>query len=315
MIKKTELIICTEKGYLESLSKALIFTLRTFGGAYKDIPIYSYQPRKDFPVSKATRAFFEQYGVEYVDLNLNTEFSHYPLANKPLACAHREQHTKAEVLIFMDSDIVFQKEPTAFSDLEQADVLLRPVDAKNIGTNGADGNEDYWNALYQLLNVNIKREVRSTVDNHSLLEYYNSGQIIANNNKALFAHWKENFTKTMHAKLMPKQGLFFVEQSVFSATLAQLELNIKSIDKYYNVPIHMLKDFKNEAYTIDSIEELVTMHYHKLFLARESKALMQEQLNQYEVGRTINQYLKAFEVIPKSPWLKVVDDAKRMWRN
>ena len=50
-MKKAEIIICTEEGYLESLSKCLVTSIREFGGKYKDIPIISYQPRKDFKIS------------------------------------------------------------------------------------------------------------------------------------------------------------------------------------------------------------------------------------------------------------------------
>lgn len=51
--------------------------------------------------------FFERNQVEYVDLELSQDFSDYPLANKPLVCAHREQNTNAEILIFLDSDVLF----------------------------------------------------------------------------------------------------------------------------------------------------------------------------------------------------------------
>ena len=47
---KIEIVICTEKGYLESMSKLLVASLREFGGEFKDVPIFSYQPRKEFQI-------------------------------------------------------------------------------------------------------------------------------------------------------------------------------------------------------------------------------------------------------------------------
>jgi len=86
------------------MSKLLIYTLREFGGKLRDLPIFSYQPRKKYKISKETIAFFEKNQVEYIDLDLNKKYDYYPLANKPLSCAHREMNTNRDILIFLDSD-------------------------------------------------------------------------------------------------------------------------------------------------------------------------------------------------------------------
>lgn len=206
-MKKFELIILTEKGYLESMSKLLVYSLRTFGGKFKDIPIYSYQPRKDFRVSKKTLAFFEKYEVEYIDENLNTKFVDYPYANKPLACAHRELNTNAEHLIYSDCDIFFLNEPAEFDNFGDSDVIIRPVYIKNVGTgNENDENAAYWRALYAFLNVKVHRMLNTSVDNHRILEYYNGGHIFSKTRSALFAKWNENFIKTMDHGLKPDEG-------------------------------------------------------------------------------------------------------------
>ncbi len=152
---KIEIVICTEGvGYLESQSKLLISSLREFGGKFKDLPIFSYQPRKKFKVSRETIAFFEENNVEYIDIELNKDFSDYPFANKILASNHREINTNAEILIFLDSDVFFLNEPKEFPDFGSCNVILRPVDMKNIGVeNSEDKNATYWNNLYKLLSL------------------------------------------------------------------------------------------------------------------------------------------------------------------
>lgn len=152
---KIEIVICTEGvGYLESQSKLLISSLREFGGKFKDLPIFSYQPRKKFKVSQETIAFFEENNVEYVDIELNKDFCDYPFANKILASHHREINTNAEILIFLDSDVFFLNEPKEFPDFGSCNVILRPVDMKNIGVeNSEDKNATYWNNLYKLLSL------------------------------------------------------------------------------------------------------------------------------------------------------------------
>nr|NQU92416.1 hypothetical protein [Bacteroidota bacterium] len=297
-----ELIICTERGSLESMSKLLVYSLREFGGRFRNTPIYSYQPRKRFKISRKTLKFFEKYQVEYIDLDLNKAFDYYPLANKPLVCRHREENTNSEILVFLDSDVFFLNEPSEFIDFQNADVVLRPVDRKGIGTLGKDdANSDYWDQMYKLLNVKVQRKVTSTIDNNSILEYYNTGHIITKTANGLFNAWLSNFIVLMKNGLRPlKEGNYFVEQSTFSATVSQLELKVKLLGKYYNSPIHRQINTTNIDYHIDNFDKLVTVHYHKIFKLNIGKNPLHEHLIKCENGKIINQQLDRFGVIQKN---------------
>ncbi len=265
-MNKIEIVICTEKGYLESMSKLLIASLREFGGRFRDVPIFSYQPRKKFKISSDTISFFEKNNVEYIDIELNQKFPKYPLANKPLACAHREMHTDADTLVFLDTDVFFLNEPSEFIKFESADVILRPVDGKNIGTqNSGDKNAIYWNNLYKLLNVKSHKNIRTTVTNEDIWEYYNSGHIVTLTKNNLFNTWRKNFEKVMDAGIRPDHGLFFVEQSVLSATVSQMELGVKHFSKEYNYPLHRDNKIRNKKYVVSNFDSLVSIHYHKMF--------------------------------------------------
>lgn len=302
-----EIIICTEGGYLESMSKLLVTSLRGFGGPFSDIPIFSYQPRKNNKISKKTIAFFEKNQVEYINNNLNKRFAYYPLINKPLACAHREYNTNADILIFLDSDIFFLNEPTELIDFHEADVILRPVDVKNIGTESLeDENSSYWNELYQLLNVNVRRKVTTTVDNKDILEYYNSGHIVTKTRNKLFNSWKENILKAMDAGINPQTGLFYLEQSVFAATISQMELNVKYLNNNYNFPIHLLNRMENRNYYLSNFDKIVSLHYHKIFNNRKGINPIKEQLANSENGREINKLLYDFEIIRKTNFPQIL---------
>lgn len=295
---KIEIVICTEgSGYLESMSKLLISSLREFGGKFSDVPIFSYQPRKNFKISQETIAFFEKNNVEYVELELNKYFCDYPFANKPLACSHREKNTKAEILIFLDSDVLFLNEPKEFADFGDADVILRPVDMKNIGVeNSEDKNAIYWDNLYKLLNVKVLRNVLTTVTTTSIWEYYNSGHIVTLTKNNLFRTWNENFIKTMDSGIIPDDGLSFVEQSVFSATVSQMELKVKNFAKEYNYPIHIENEIINSDYIVNDFDSLVSIHYHDLFKKRNINTAhsIMEKLSQTAKGRRINELIKRY---------------------
>lgn len=296
----TEIIICTERGNLEAMSKLLVWSVRNFGGKFRTVPIFSYQPRKHLKITRKTVRFFEKHDVEIIDEVLNNEFSHYPLANKPLATAHREAHTKAENLIFLDSDIFFLKEPAELVQFEGNDLIIRPVDSKNIGTeNPKDENATYWQKLYNLLDVKAERRVRSTGDNKEILEYYNSGHVVAKTQLNLFNRWKQNFIKVMRNDLKPDSGLFFVEQSTLSATISQMELSVKLLEDHLN---HQIFSFNDPPYSDDLVEKfkhLASLHYHREFRNHDGLNPIETLLNTTANGRIINEKISEFGVLEK----------------
>jgi hypothetical protein len=299
-MNKVEIIICTEQGYLESMSKLLVASLREFGGAFKNVPIFSYQPRKQYQIADETIAFFEKNNVEHIDIELNKHFYHYPFANKPLACAHREMNTNADVLIFLDSDVFFLNEPSEFIGFEDADAILRPVDNTNIGAKHAeDKNALYWNKLYALLDVKARRYVTTTVGNEDIWEYYNSGHIATLTKSNLFNIWSENFLKVMDAGIRPDSGLGFVEQSVFSATVSQLELKVKQFSKEYNYPLPAEHKIRNNNYTVSSFDSLVSVHYHGVFNNKNGVNPIERRLLRTEKGKRINKLINDFHVLQR----------------
>jgi hypothetical protein len=318
VIKNIEIIICTESGYLEPLSKLLAYSLRNFGGKLSHIPIYSYKPRRGPSLAKDTIKFFEQNQVEFIDLVLNKKYADKPYANKLVACNHREKNTNADILIFLDSDTFFLAQPDEFLNMGATDALLRPAGFNNVGTPKSFANDDgeHWKKLYGLLNVRRIREVTTTIDNQKILEYYNSGVIVTNTKNDLFKHWKDNYEKAVEMKLIPRRSVF-LDQTVLSATVAQLELNVKHLGKYYNCPIHRIANSQNELYKLNDFENVVLVHYHKIFKNSNASNPIFDQLNYFKNGRIINQRLAEFNVLCKeneSLKMRIVKNLKNLGR-
>ncbi len=300
-----EIVICTERGSLENTSKLLVSTLRKFGGGLKDTPIISYQPRKGLPISQSTKKFFEQNQVEHRDIELNTDFVDYPLANKPLTCAYHEQNSQAETILFLDSDVLILNEPTQFLELGDADVMLRPVGFKNIGSSGPnDKTHYYWQKLYELFGVEAQRMVTSLNDQQEILEYYNTGHILSKRSTGLFSQWAENFKKASADGVEPPESHFYLEQSIFGATVSQLELDVEPFETPYNYPVHFLKNrhslTDHPAY-LANFEDIVSLHYHKVFDQPEGKEIMQNVFSKTKKGLEISKMLEEHGVRQSPP--------------
>jgi len=222
------------------MARLLISSLREFGGVLKDIHVYSYQPRKGWEVSQETRKFFETNNVTLIEKVLNEKYTDYPFANKILASSHSEQMLKNEFLVFLDTDMVVLSEPVEFIIPSEYDAVLRPVDSKNIeAENEEDANYPYWEKLYEIAGVKNLAYVTTSIDKKRIFSYWNSGHLLISNHRNIFQQREEDFRKVMKHNSQPEDGMFYVEQFVFAATISAMNCNVKQFSHLYNYPIHL----------------------------------------------------------------------------
>jgi hypothetical protein len=254
-------IICSEKGLLEKKSVLLAKSIRKHSGSLKDAPIYSISPRKNHTISASTEKSFEELNICHQNIELNSDFKDYGLANKILACSYFEKQLDEDVLIFCDSDLmVLGSIDELLLDIE-TDISIQKVAIKGIGSNGSDANASYWQDLYRITNVN-RPTLMSIPGGERIFPYFNSGLIAVKKSIGLFSQWEKNFRKMLKKGILPQQGLFFVEQSVLSATISSMQLKIKTLPKSYNY--HFLKNTDS----IDTFQKIADgkiklLHYHK----------------------------------------------------
>lgn len=283
-MESTTIIICTEKGVLENMSKILITSIRKFGGVFSNCPIYSFQPRKAQKVSQQTKRFFEDNQVEFIDLELNKKYAYYPLANKPMVCAWAEENLNTEILVFLDSDVVIFNEPKEFLHIAQNEIRVRPVDLIGAGSNGdCDENALYWHSIYRTLGVTSQNYVNTTVDQKKIFAYWNTGHIVSNKTTEVFSNWKVNFEKVISRNLAPKNGRFFIEQSTFAATVSAMSVSVKNFAPNYNYPVHLHEENKSKS-RINDFTSLVSWHYHDLFESTQIPNNIKIFLNSNEKG-------------------------------
>lgn len=248
---------------LERTSQLLVKSIRSFGGVLKDAEIFSVQPRNSDPISPETKKVFEEYKVHHEFVLLNTRYASYGFANKVAACDHYARTLTHDYLLFLDSDHL------VFNDLKDllprpVDVSMRVVNKKGVGTDGKDENAKYWETLYALFGVSKPEFVETVIDSERIFSYYNAGLIFARRSSGLFQQWRANFEKVMSLGLMPEKGLFFVEQSVLSATIVSMGLSVNPLPDTYNYSpeSHFYLSGKNQSLGLDQI---CTFHYHRLF--------------------------------------------------
>lgn len=264
-------IMCTEGGQLEKESLLMVESFRKFAGSFKTAPIYSFHVRDQNDVSPQAVATLESFGVKHQKIVLNTKYPDYPLANKPLLCSYAEQNIDAEILVFLDSDLVFFSEPKEFLLPPEYDVGIRPEHHKMIGSEGAsDPNDEYWQHLYKLAGVkDTDIFVTTTVDQKQIKAFWNSGVVAVRREAGIFTAWMLTLENLLEEGTSINQQNFYFEQSALSATICAVTKKIWCFSPGYNYPIHSHNQMVDSE-RLSSFDEIVCIHDH-LFRQRKEK--------------------------------------------
>jgi hypothetical protein len=300
MSESIAFIMCTEGGgQLEKESLLMVESFRKFAGGFQNSQIYSFQVRESGDVSQETIDKLAAMDVKHQKVVLNTKYPNYPLANKPLLCAYAEQMIDVDILVFLDSDLVFFSEPKEFLLPLEYDIGIRPEHHKMIGSEGvSDPNEEYWMRLYKIAGVqNIEQFVTTTVDQKRIRAFWNSGVVAVRRQKGIFAAWKQTIEQLLEEGADITKENWYYEQSALSATICALadSERVFNFSVGYNYPVHSHNSMPVTE-RLGSFEEIVCIHDH-LFRPRK------EQYRERTWLKTLK-WMKEFNFsTPKYKWL------------
>jgi hypothetical protein len=292
-------VLCIENNAIRDQALLLCESIRRFGGRYRRSPILAFAPRPGLGVDDATRRALAAMAVEYVAEPLNTCCPEYGSANRVFAAAWAEARSDADFIVVLDSDTIFCGEPELPM---QADVAVRPVDAKGSATRGpGDPFEEYWVALATMCGTSIERlpYISTTIGSERIRASYNGGLIIARRAKGILVRWAELFAQSVRAGMRPYRGTGMevdastgpvgtVASEYWGSNQAALALAIwASTDRVvhlpdcYNVPLHLLAS-GGEIDPRWLAHPPVHLHYHWMFSERHHEVAL-EMLAQLHV--------------------------------
>jgi hypothetical protein len=277
-----EFILIAESGILEKQALLLCESIREFGGRYGNADIKVLQPRGAMRISDGGRLRFQSLNAEVVELSIASPCPEYGTSYRVLACAEYESSSKADSLVFMDSDTVVLAEPEL--ELMEADVAARPVDIKGMCTSGeGDSNDSYWRALCQACGVDydLIPLVTTTVDRARIKASYNGGLTVVKNKTRLFSKTADFFLRSIAVNLIPwperdifpsghgmvsgKGGrLWGSAQACFSLAITALGLSVRILPPSQNFPLHSYSDLRPEIEN-GTISPISHVHYHHVF--------------------------------------------------
>lgn len=256
-------LICVERGRLESESILLVESLRAWGGACSNAPVYAFSPRPEMAPDPATAEALRGLGVDLVDEPLVERFAEIPIFNKVAAAAWAERELQHETLVFTDSDCVFLGEPAELAGGDWV-AAMRPVDRRIAGSKGKGKNEPFWRKMYAELGVEARPFVETTVGQMPIRAYWNSGLIAARREAGLFGEWERALARLFDAGIVQKRWPQFMDQLSWAGVTADVHDRVRILSAVYNYPLPHRHGVPAAAREL-GLEQIVHLHYRLWF--------------------------------------------------
>jgi hypothetical protein len=277
-------VACIEGGVLEAQALLLFESIRQYAGRFRDCPIYALSPRSGHGISNHARDKLDQLSVTYIDEVLNTECQEYGSANRVAAASYIEKMYPHEILVVLDSDTLFLREPDRILLAPDVDAAVRPVDIKGMCTDGpADPFDGYWRDLCRCCDVDYEEIpwTETFVDRHRIKASYNGGLVIVRTKLGILQDWAEFFFASVRQRLTPhaeewrlRSGVGWIDSAasrLWGSNQAALSLaiwsntrRVQELPPTYNYPLHSHHQI-DSATASGVFPNLVHVHYHWLF--------------------------------------------------
>ena len=270
------ILFCVEKGLLENQSRLLVDSFNEFA---KDegVRFFAFSPRKSNQPHKSTIDYLVSQGVTHIDKNLNTEFLHYPIANKILCCEYFEKSfDHFDSIIFVDTDTVFLNPMIPEQYNNRQGLFLKPVGHKGPGSIGKeDVNDVFWSQVCELCGVELPPvDCSTSIKSIRIRGYYNAGLVWASQLPGFYAQWKKDFLTILNSTLRPfkfvsKDGDNFrcIDQVALAITAQRFRKQLQILPPTYNYHIPFRPIINSEINP--EINQLIHVHYHKWFQHRD----------------------------------------------
>jgi hypothetical protein len=277
-------VACIEGGVLEAQALLLFDSIRRYAGRFGGCSLYALSPRAGRSISNDARRKLDELGAVYIDRLLNTECPEYGSANRVAAAAYVEETYPHDVLVILDSDTLFLREPTEFLLPPDVDAAVRPVDVKGMSTGGpSDSFDRYWRELCRCCGVDYEELPwrQSFVDGRRIKANYNGGLVVVRSGLGILRRWADFFFRSVRDGLRPyndagsfRTGAGWVEpaagnlwgsnQAALSLAVWSTTRRVRELPPTYNYPLHQ-HSLVDATLTRRVFPQLVHVHYHWLF--------------------------------------------------
>jgi hypothetical protein len=257
--------------------KVMVESLRTFGGKFKDAPVWVYTTDKLMASESEALAKFASLNVEFRASQVPQDATWFFLARKVFAAAQAEADAegKAAILARLDTDTIFIQEPDEYILPEGISVGYRPVFHRNINPLYTDPLDAYWTRAYQIMGIQESTvfPMVTPADGDTIRPYFQAGCIVVRPERGILRKWAEMFTVLYQDSVIKelckqdqRKKIFTFQVALTGAILNNLaQSEIIQFSDRINYPIFFREMFGAKR-DFHDITNAVTIRYEHFFV-------------------------------------------------
>jgi hypothetical protein len=257
------LVTCVESGPLEAQTIRLAESLRRFGGALAGSELIAVTPRFGPPLTRATHRRFRELGVRHERIAARGGYAWYHYLGKPRALLAAEALTGADVLAWLDTDVLVLGEPTELLLGPDLDFAAAVPDDGVIGSTGPGSpHEADWARLCELAGVELDDLpwVTTDLEGARIRLYFNSGVFAYRRGIGFSERYLELCTRVLESRFgFAHNGEHFTDQFCLGLTMHREGLRWGRLPFALNFPEG---SFMPHPDTRGGIGQARLLHYH-----------------------------------------------------
>ncbi len=252
-------------------------SLRAFGGSFSQAPIWVYLS-ESLAVSVRDNKLNRLWAldVEIMTSDIPEDAGWFNYAGKTFAAGEAEADAegRAEVLVWMDEDTIFLKEPRALVLDAQVDFAYRPVMHNRSGSLASESPDPIWSRIYELLKLDPDKLFTMTTpaDRQVIRAYFNAGLLAARPERKVMRGWGEAFQLLYRdpelaevCRQDERWRIFLHQTALVGPVINRLEhIALHELPATYNYPMFFKKMFGAEE-EFDDLTEVATLRYDTYF--------------------------------------------------
>jgi hypothetical protein len=255
-------VACVESGGLEPKTVRMVDSLRRFGGRFADLDVVAVTPRMGAPLEPSTRRRLAELDVRLVRIRPQTRYVWHHYMNKAQAVMAVEERVDSEAILWMDSDIIFLREPNELELPAGIDFVASAPDTGLIGSSGSDDPHDaFWSRCAGLIGRDVDDlPWLTTGDGHRIRFYWNAGLFAYRRATSFGREFVSDFERAMDQGVSRNHAqVHGMDQVILGLTVLRLGLNWKAVPDTNNFPVI---SFIPQNYDPKKLEPVDVVHYH-----------------------------------------------------
>jgi len=251
-------------------------SIRAFGGAFSNTPIWFFMPDYGKPLTDTGQKSLADLDVRVVPFAAEIEKLRFFFMGQLAGLAHAEARLVGEtdILAWLDANTILVNEPKKFILPKDRALGYRPVHHLLLGSRFDQPLDPFWKQIYQSCRVPQERvfPMQPVVEDLQMRPYFNAGILIARPERGLFRDWYETFLDLYQDPVFEEfyaqdqRYVIFLHQAVLSGLVLRSfeQADLFELPDTYNYPANLFEQDATSRRPA-SLDELVTFRHEGFY--------------------------------------------------